>query len=634
MGYDENHNIGKRFKEDVKIGDIVIIAKGAVDNRVIFGAGVIKSSIFHDKAFYKEIEYFISKDELTNNNVILNSSNAQGASSNPTALYELKSNNPSDKIQMDKIKEILSKKENMEKYITLLESNKNLIFTGAPGTGKTYLAKQIAQSMVATPDLISDIRKNLFSSTIFPPIDMEVINQTLENWKFWKGKITNGNFTLDDYANKIEQSDYLMNFLERQSNEFGSSKPGNAFNLGIKLNTDFKTYYLFKGSSNASKEDATKYFEEKIKPFLEKFVAVTLEKKLQLIEDNGIISAKQLLRKIVVLEHPTEVLSIYQEYTINNAFKYYFQSKEGSISDKSNKIYEYFLTTYGLEKSIENQLKVYHFIWKYFSPKSTVPIENSELEVKDDDLLKEYYKDYISFVQFHPSYDYTDFVEGLRPIKKDDDLGFELKNGIFKAFCKKAKENPNKKYVFIIDEINRAEISKVFGELMFSIDPGYRGEKGKVKTQYSNIQTEETAFTEDVEDDYFYIPENVYIIGTMNDIDRSVESFDFALRRRFAWKEITAEESQKMLEDKSWREAAILKMNALNSAIEGINGLNPAYHIGAAYFLKLDNYDGHFKQLWDNHLNGILSEYLRGMPNAKDDLHKLEKAYNNAQNNG
>ena len=85
------------------------------------------------------------------------------------------------------------------------------------------------------------------------------------------------------------------------------------------------------------------------------------------------------------------------------------------------------------------------------------------------------------FVQFHPSYDYTDFVEGLRPKQVGDNVVFERKDGIFKAFCKKAAKdtNPENKYVFVIDEINRGEISKIFGELFFSIDPGYRGETDK-----------------------------------------------------------------------------------------------------------------------------------------------------------
>ncbi|WP_305155979.1 AAA family ATPase [uncultured Duncaniella sp.] len=102
----------------------------------------------------------------------------------------------------------------------------------------------------------------------------------------------------------------------------------------------------------------------------------------------------------------------------------------------------------------------------------------------------------------------------------------------------------NKPFVFIIDEINRGEISKIFGELFFSIDPGYRGKKGKVKTQYQNLITDKS----DPFYDGFFVPDNVYLIGTMNDIDRSVESIDFAMRRRFAWQEIIAADNTEMLD--------------------------------------------------------------------------------------
>lgn len=378
----------------------------------------------------------------------------------------------------------------------------------------------------------------------------------------------------------------------------------------------------------------------------------------------------------------------------------------------------------------------------------------------------------IGFVQFHPSYDYTDFVEGLRP--KQDDNGnvvFERKDGVFKKFCKKAissqkqnnvdnfnevwdrlvnslnendsidipfisnksktfrvelneygtglanrtyqnddyqkgewikgqskffskeqlyniyrgmsgvpsgghdnyrkavvnymKENLGLKnyqagtiiknkasFVFIIDEINRGEISKIFGELFFSIDPGYRGTDGKVKTQYQNLIEEDDEFF-----DGFYVPENVYIIGTMNDIDRSVESMDFAFRRRFAFKEVTAEDSQEMLDNENaWKdsngnslkpddktiELIKGKMESLNKMIwheekenekeedKCIEGLSSAYHIGASYFLKLKNYDGDFNQLWEYHLEGLLHEYLRGMQGVEDSMKKLKNAYDNA----
>ena len=188
-----------------------------------------------------------------------------------------------------------------------------------------------------------------------------------------------------------------------------------------------------------------------------------------------------------------------------------------------------------------------------------------------------------------------------------------------------------KSFVFIIDEINRGEISKIFGELFFSIDPGYRGEKGKVSTQYQNMIEDGDAFK-----DGFYVPENVYIIGTMNDIDRSVESMDFAMRRRFAWQEVTAEESYtNMIENKP--EFALVKdeikqrMFSLNKAIAEMEGLDEAYQIGAAYFRKYLDYqdkENPFDYLWNNHLKGLLFEYLRGNRRAKELLEKLHKAYN------
>lgn len=326
-------------------------------------------------------------------------------------------------------------------------------------------------------------------------------------------------------------------------------------------------------------------------------------------------------------------------------------------------------------------------------------------------------------IQFHPSYDYTDFVEGLRPIQNEEgEVGFELRDGVFKSFCKKAlkpieaynfdevyerfiddlsekslefvtpvqkkpfkvevtnhrncKATPmyenassmsvtrnhiqiyfetgkvngwkpylipicdyiennynlklaatldtDKKFIIILDEINRAEISKVLGELFFSIDPGYRGESGRVTTQYANLQTEEDVFK-----DGFYIPDNVYIIGTMNDIDRSVESFDFAMRRRFAWKEIKAEDRLSMWEDQigDWAEEAKQRLITLNSAFEDIQGLSAAYHVGPAYFLKLADYDGDFDKLWTYHLESLLFEYLRGYPDANEQLVILKNAY-------
>ncbi len=255
-------------------------------------------------------------------------------------------------------------------------------------------------------------------------------------------------------------------------------------------------------------------------------------------------------------------------------------------------------------------------------------------DVENDSLFREH----VGFVQFHPSYDYTDFVEGLRAYEnKKGDIGFRRQDGIFKAFCKKALKEEGR-YVFIIDEINRGEISKIFGDLFFSIDPGYRGPSGRVMTQYQNLVKDD----DDAFKDGFYIPENVFIIGTMNDIDRSVESMDFAFRRRFAFVEIKANENVGMLAalgDDNLIKEAERRMRGLNDAIfkdtpegvSGIEGLSSAYHIGASYFLKLNRYSGstdeRFKKLWDYNLEGLLREYLRGTTDVEAKIRTLETAY-------
>lgn len=356
----------------------------------------------------------------------------------------------------------------------------------------------------------------------------------------------------------------------------------------------------------------------------------------------------------------------------------------------------------------------------------------------------------VEFVQFHPSYDYSDFVEGLRPkMNEDGSMGFELQDGIFKRFVDKARKNfedskksketveqelsaksamseffadielgkekfktisgneffitnvddrhievsipgnasvdrlklnieelrrmlesdvtfekisditkffgkqfatqaysydfaiykaikvrknakikvkaipeVQKKYVFIIDEINRGEISKILGELFFAIDPGYRGKAGEVATQYSSMHADPN--------EKFYVPENVYIIGTMNDIDRSVDSFDFAMRRRFRFVEIKAEKTQGMLDgvlDESKKNEAIEKMDKLNAEIIKNPDLNENYQIGAAYFLKLKNIG--FEELWSDYLEPLLREYVRGLNDEDECMKKFARAYGN-----
>ncbi len=243
---------------------------------------------------------------------------------------------------------------------------------------------------------------------------------------------------------------------------------------------------------------------------------------------------------------------------------------------------------------------------------------------------------YYELIQFHPSYDYTDFVEGLRSYELNGTIGFRREDGVFKEFCKKAIKDLNHQYIFIIDEINRGNMSKIFGELFFSIDPGYRVKskdindntiKYKVKTQYQNLIKDDDPFK-----DGFYIPENVYIIGTMNDIDRSVDCMDFAFRRRFVFKEIMADENAEWLRDllKNEADKAIEVMKKLNEEIAKVKGLNASYQIGAAYYAKLASINFDYGQLWKLCLEPLLREYVRNNAHPENELEKLKKVFGKA----
>ena len=182
-------------------------------------------------------------------------------------------------------------------------------------------------------------------------------------------------------------------------------------------------------------------------------------------------------------------------------------------------------------------------------------------------------EDRVMTVQFHQSYSYEDFVEGYRPV----DNGFELKNGSFYNFCKKAIDNPEKDYYFIIDEINRGNLSKIFGELFMLIENDKRGEK--VQLLYSNEE--------------FYIPENLYIIGLMNTADRSIAMIDYALRRRFAFFDLKPGFNSKGFEDYQSSisndkfDSVIGVMKELNATIKDDETLGEGFRIGHSYFCNL-----------------------------------------------
>lgn len=191
----------------------------------------------------------------------------------------------------------------------------------------------------------------------------------------------------------------------------------------------------------------------------------------------------------------------------------------------------------------------------------------------------------IEMIQFHQSYSYEDFMQGFRP---KEDGTFKLENGVFYRFCKRAQSDPENKYYFIIDEINRGNLSKIFGELMLLIEGDKRGKEYAVPLTYSTSS-----------DSKFYIPENVYLIGTMNTADRSLAMVDYALRRRFAFIKILpafSDKFKKELLNMGVEEGIINpivdKINALNATIESDSNLGGGFKIGHSYFCKVPKGSG------------------------------------------
>jgi MoxR-like ATPase len=245
-------------------------------------------------------------------------------------------------------------------------------------------------------------------------------------------------------------------------------------------------------------------------------------------------------------------------------------------------------------------------------------------------------------VQFHPGYDYSDFIIGLKPEVVNGKVTFKWKDGLFKSFADKAKKARQtdgkncKPYIFLIDEINRADLSRVFGEVFSLLEEDYRypeNETGIILPDGSS----------------FVLPDNLYIIATMNDIDRSVESMDFALRRRFSFLEVKAEDSVCIIEENtkiSDENKAKLKnvMAELNKYIGSKNelldnryhlDLGDEYALGGAYFVHFAKYaDEELPQemLWDNHLHIILNEYLRGHRDRHAILTCLKNVFDSAWN--
>lgn len=421
---------------------------------------------------------------------------------------------------ISKVEEKKSSQEYKNPYSKMLLESKNIIFRGAPGTGKSYLAKQIA----------ADIISNGFTDRYSDLTDEQ--KRQMEFVQFHPSY---------DYSDFVEG-------IRPKMNEDGS--------MGFELQEGIFKRFVDKARKNLENSQKSK---EKIK--------------------------KEISANTVMANFFDNIEYGAQEF-------YTIKGNKFTVTDVDEK-YIYIAipgnkTVDKLNLNIDEVRKM---------------LESGRDFEKVSDITNFFGK---QFATQNYSYDFVLFKE----IKKD---------GLKEVKTNVAPEEL-KKYIFIIDEINRGEISKILGELFFSIDPGYRGKSGEVATQYSNMHNDP--------DEKFYIPENVCIIGTMNDIDRSVDSFDFAMRRRFRFVEVKAKATQDMLEsleNEALKSKAVERMDRLNAEILKVDDLNENYQIGASYFLKLKTLS--FEELWTDYLKPLLQDYVRGLYDEEGIMKRFESAY-------
>ncbi|WP_155400099.1 McrB family protein [Moraxella bovoculi] len=407
-------------------------------------------------------------------------------------------------------------------------------------------------------------------------------------------------------------------------------------------------------------------------------------------------TSKVTLMKLAVLSHPTKFVHIYSKGVLESIYQKYIgkDSKEKNVIEINKEIFEKFIEGFDIDVSSGGEddickiVQLSKFLWglenpdfKQFADKASpnmifygAPGTGKTYTVKKNiEYLCGGNSSRYEYVQFHPSFTYEDFIDGIKPNGIDDKGGvkLELVNGIFKEFCIRAKKDPDNNYYFIVDEINRANLSAVFGETLSLLESSYRHKVSKnsddnaeaigenlISTQYSALldsllkkdeKDKEEKYKHLVyeirEDDEgnkhskFGVPDNVFFIGMMNDVDKSIDAFDLALRRRFKWihkgydEKILINHCKHNDKDFSNIEEYAKCASALNKYIAKDLGLGLSYEFGHSFFMKIssvaneqDITEKNPGSLFELYLRPMLKEYLRAFYSEDEIGEKLKEA--------
>lgn len=549
----------------------------------------------------------------------------------------------------------------------------------------------------------------------------EKLANTLSTWEKYGQKWTDHEadyeYKLNLYTSIINQKTdqditYICNFLERGSTIFGSSRPGNSYQYMIyRVNNDKEEYkYIHDKKNTYKKTDAKQIFMKDVHGIFDNIFR--MESPDNIPNDCfDKYSARQILSKAILLEiylkalnkdiskkgiseQPVKypLIGIYKDEVLDKWVEI-FRGKDDEVGDYTTYQKSNFIATkfWGLIKGNNADLPENPTIYDLWCMTETLWNWNTKISFDDDNKNIILYgapgtgktyevdkflkvngieKDCFTKVQFHPNYTYEDFIDGLRPCGVTDSgqIKFDLINGIFKDFCIKAKNNKDKKFYFIVDEINRANLNSVLGETLSILETQYRdksddedntnntnliettnsklassliSENGDLKDKQYKVTEAKTKAKTKTYKVLFGIPDNIYFIGMMNDVDKSIDTFDLALRRRFRWINYTCDydvinqEVFNFLYEKynvlagEMAGQYVAKCQNLNTYIEEELGLGTSYQFGHSFFLKItkiNTANANLKnaqiKLFDEYLKPTLKEYLRAFYTEECEIEK------------
>lgn len=626
MGYSSKDSLGKIFKNKISIGDIVLIAQGSNSNKRVYLAGEAKSNAKWEHLAGTpgpvqniKLQYTLSKEYLESLNLNFEGC-AYGKSNQPAAIYKLKpSENANDKRITDKLFSNIQKvklKMELNNYIKLLNYKKQIILQGPPGTGKTYTAKQVAKKLTDKTKKINPLKKiESFFKNFKVTEDIEKHRKHVDNLKntflnkFKKDQLKS--LELEDYALGTENLDNFCYWIEYKLTDTGKYT-GQANKGKIYWDADNEEYR--KSGFIKDVEDDREAMQEVAK-LLDRIVSE---------QDGNFPIGKGFVLKILNTYYPEKYFPINSEACIDNLLKLIKEESPNlNYIEKNKKVQSFFQRMKEKFNTDVTNYEFMYFLFDNFNLKGEVLIEDDELVTEGERTI----------IQFHPSYTYEDFVRGITvKSNPNGDIKYETENKLLAEFSQKALDNKSANYVLIIDEINRANLPSVLGELIYGLE--YRGES--VDSMYAL----------DDGDNKITIPENLYIIGTMNTADRSVGHIDYAIRRRFAFVEmlpkILKDSNLNFRKDK-FEEVSKLFVQDIETKsldLEASKHLSPEFEdrpqdvwLGHSYFIEQKDEQGNpidFQLRVQYEIIPILEEYmkdgiLQNTDEVKDIINGLKK---------